>query len=275
MNYTDAEIKFCLCFGMQEETLRIQLHIESFFSKKGIEVEEFKDLMIRHRMKEYTNQLLACFYQYSESAILNKYEQIEIDEFEKICPELIKTLIFLFSNENGKNNSLTFSKSKKSFTTKDQDIIDVLINRLIEELGIYFPESKDFPKNGSDLDFVKLLQSYYDKFQIKPGAKSKNTLIADYGWHLAWLKKIDRFLNQNVISDFAKFPFNNEDYRFIHDCLAFFGMIEDKSKNSNNSTPEKYIRTLLKQIGTISDKGELESINSYKAQKENNINKGS
>jgi len=57
--------------------------------------------------------------------------------------------------------------------------------------------------------------------------------------------------------------------------LAFFGMIEDKSKNSNNSTPEKYIRTLLKQIGTISDKGELESINSYKAQKENNINKGS
>ena len=143
-----------------------------------------------------------------------------------------------------------------------------MINRLIEELGMYFPESKNFPEDGSDLEFFKLLQSYSELVgKNKLGAKSKNTFIADYGWHLAWLKRIDKFLNQNEILDFVKFPFKNEDYRFIHDCLSFFGMIEDKSKNSNNSTPEKYIRTLLKQTGTVVNSGEIEYINKYKANK--------
>jgi len=39
----------------------------------------------------------------------------------------------------------------------------------------------------------------------------------------------------------------NNDCRFIHDCLVFFKIIEDKSKTLTKSLPENYIRALLKQ----------------------------
>ena len=39
----------------------------------------------------------------------------------------------------------------------------------------------------------------------------------------------------------------NNDCRFLHDCLVFFNIIEDKSNTLTKSLPENYIRGLLKQ----------------------------
>ena len=62
-------------------------------------------------------------------------------------------------------------------------------------------------------------------------------------------RKIDKFLSSSSqIIDIDEIPLTNKDCLFIHDCLAFFGLIEDYSKNKlNTTTPEKYIRTLLRQ----------------------------
>lgn len=83
----------------------------------------------------------------------------------------------------------------------------------------------------------------------KVGAKPKNTRLLFVAANLSYLKRIDRFiLNTDGVKNINQLKLLNKDYRFIHDCLVFFGLCEDYSKNEiNTTTPEKYIYTTLNQ----------------------------
>lgn len=83
----------------------------------------------------------------------------------------------------------------------------------------------------------------------KVGAKPKNTRLLFVAANLSYLKRIDRFiLNTDGVKNINQLKLSNKDYRFIHDCLVFFGLCEDYSKNEiNSTTPEKYIYTTLNQ----------------------------
>lgn len=81
------------------------------------------------------------------------------------------------------------------------------------------------------------------------GARRKNIFLAIEIFQLSYLCRINRFLKQEKISDIEKFKLDNKDCRFIHDCLVVFKRLEDRSKDKTTvTTPEKYIRSVLKQF---------------------------
>lgn len=124
------------------------------------------------------------------------------------------------------------------------DIDNFICDEMIEQYA-----SEHYTKREIDLELLEqVLESITPRNKLKPGAKSKNTILAIECKQLSNLKRLDKFLNQNEITDFNEFPLKSVDCRFIHDCLAFFELIEDYSNKTNTTTtPEKYIRTLLRQ----------------------------
>lgn len=90
----------------------------------------------------------------------------------------------------------------------------------------------------------KLLNLKAD-IQSKPGAKAKNINTTNIVEFLLSFKRLEQFLLQDKVNDISLFPVSNKDCRLVHDYLVFFDLITDQRKNSNTTTPEAYIKSLI------------------------------
>ena len=184
---------------------------------------------------------------------------------KNIIESIINGLIEDFKKEDFDLNHLTIEEAIEEIKIKkDQD----WINQWIKEQSLIdsifpMPTEKDLvakkqqmTKDYSASHFIKreitleYLKTLYKKLIItKPaGAPTKNLYLVIEVKYLSYLKRINRFLDQDEIEDIEKCHIEDEDLRFIHECLVFFKRIDVKSsKELNTSTPEKYFRTILHQ----------------------------
>lgn len=315
--------KFCACFGYSKHDFeRRQKPEEPAYLEMGMNVAAFKKMLMKNDMEEYTNELLYYWYiqllnarrktitkiQTSSEVIKNRNEQ------EK---DLTEMLIFLLTDRDDTDTSITFQRSRNSLTKTNEVILKSIVDCLLDEYDknnfneeeLTFEEAEEEINNGCDKQWVKdymkeiikdnpslfdfdlddyLYADFFDEaFEIccddqmieiyaqehctkreitleylnyklnnikqktkkKVGAKPKNEQIAIIGCNLSYLKRIDRFIgNSENLKDINLIKLTNKDYRFIHDCLVFWGLCEDYSKNeTNTTTPEKYIYTILNQ----------------------------
>lgn len=116
----------------------------------------------------------------------------------------------------------------------------------------FLPEISNIESTTPDilnhyLHFLKTKLDVITKATSKRGAKSKNMLLSWLCENLAYLVRLNTYLNRPDIKYIDDISLTNKDCRLIHDILVFFNIIEDKSNTLTKSLPEKYIRTLLKQ----------------------------
>lgn len=322
-NIKDSTIKFCACFGYSAHDFdRRQKPDESVYIEQGMNVSDFKRMLIKNDMDEYTNELL--FYWYITLMNSRKVTNDNTKNFEELRKskkeyekELTETLIFLLSDESNSNMSITFQKSRNSITKNNNELIRSVIDALISdydknnfnEIELTFEEATDEIDNLYDKEWIKnymkeiieanpslfdfdlddykygdffdeafeicyddqMIELYanehYSKREVtleflqykikeitkyskkKVGAKPKNQQIAVIGTNLSYLIRINKFISNSVnIKEINSINLTNKDYRFIHDCLVFFNLIEDYSiKEYTTTTPEKYIYTTLNQ----------------------------
>lgn len=296
--------KFCACTTATDDQIKKwKLPEEAADIEKGIDLEAFRKLMYKHDMEEYTILLLPYIrnLQITKSTYdLNSQDHKDCVNHQK---DLTEVLIFLLDEKKGNSLSLTFHKSKESYTITNRNIIEPIIELIMKEYidhgfnsdmptdeelevlkgkdikdldqdlveGLIIHHKHYFGMDSEDyeIDYEHIKRDYLDSVLIerevdleslknmkekhfsckrKAGAKPKNRDIEKLANDLVTLKRVDIFLNQKDIVDIEEINLENKDYRFIHDCLSFFGLIKDYSMNvSNSTTPEKYIRTLLQQ----------------------------
>lgn len=118
-------------------------------------------------------------------------------------------------------------------------------DQMVENYALEHSTKRDITLEFLKSNFEVITKSY----KKKAGAKPKNNFLVNVATALSYLKRVDRFIqNKDNVRDINLIRLTNRDYRFIHDCLVFFELIEDYSlKELTTTTPEKYIRTTLNQ----------------------------
>lgn len=225
--------------------------LENFIRKKK---ELTEALILLLEIKEHGTQL--TLQTYSDPVNISNKDIIE---------NIIKVLIEDFMKNDFDLTALTTEETLEEIKSeKDKEWVDQWKKEQSESYSLDpMPTEKEgvAKKNQMIEDYaashsikreinVKYLKTLNEKLKIKKqaGAPTINLYLVFEIKHLSYLKRINRFLNQNKIEDIEEYPLNNDDCRFIHDCLKFFKIIEVKSiQTSNTTTPEKYIRVLLRQ----------------------------
>ena len=139
MNKVTPLIKFAESFGLNPCSLKAENITESYFIEKGINVDEFKRLMIKNDLDEYTFILL---YYIIEIYLAVKVDEainthIQSDNEREIARQyeidLTKTLLFLLEDKTTFNMTVTFNKSINNITIKNEKIIMDIANQLYIE----------------------------------------------------------------------------------------------------------------------------------------------
>jgi len=145
----------------------------------------------------------------------------------------------------------------QSFTLKDfdhlfeklgmSDIVGAknkMKQNLIEEYAYDHPEIVLLDKLGVDRILGKIKE-----VKSRRGRKQETEDIKFIAFILGTLVCLDRFLDDPKINRIEKIDIENKDCRFIHDVMAFFGMIVDRSKTPKNLLNlEKIIRKMLEDV---------------------------
>lgn len=279
----DAFKKMLIEYQMEEYT---DLFLSTIWSQKGFEeyAISIEEQMVRdnEHLKSLTETLHFILSKDNGKDIsLTFYKsrnKIKVSNTD-VIDTIIKSLIYDFEKNQFNLTSLTNEEAEEEM---DKGWIDQWINEQSDSSSINY----DFADHNDTIANVKMIKAYadshyksrdvtleflsanYKKFtkQKSAGAKAKNTFVALTCRHLSYLKRIDEFLKQDEIKDIEEFSFRNNDYKFIHDCMVSFRIIEDKTNNAiNTTTPEIYIRTILHQTS-------LHSHNSLVNKPRENIN---
>ncbi|MEI6754353.1 MAG: hypothetical protein WCK78_14450 [Paludibacter sp.] len=187
-----------------------------------------------------------------------------------LTSKIIEGLKRDYENFNLNEENLTFEEAEEEIKNLcDPKWIENYINQLLsdEENNVYYGRIKSYEdiegfvdenmineyaydhetKREITVDYVKSL--YGESKKRKPGAKPKNDTIASIAERLSYLIRLKSFLNQNEYTDISKYPLSNKDCRLIHDYLVFFNLIPNqKQKQNTTTTPENYIKALIKNF---------------------------
>jgi len=176
-----------------------------------------------------------------------------------ISKSIIDCLIHEFKCNGYNKVNLTYDEAKLMMATNSEWAKGLFCENNFgsdEEPNIVeveFTEAIDDFANSTTKEVEVELDFLTTKFEIltqngkKKGAKIKKSRIASLCEDLSFLKRIDRYLLKDEIEYLENVKLTNNDCRFLHDCLVFFNIIEDKSNTLTKSLPENYIRGLLKQ----------------------------
>lgn len=99
----------------------------------------------------------------------------------------------------------------------------------------------------------------------KAESLEKNANIWRFGEKVSYIIAFDKFRSQKKCSSIEEFKITDKDRKTIHDCLAFFDLIEDKSQikiqnSTATTTPQKYVYQRLDYYRkNIKDKFENEN----------------
>ncbi len=181
---------------------------------------------------------------------------------QDIVNSFINSLIQEFKKNNYHKINLTYDEAKAMMLAnekwakavfKEECFFDELKNE-IKVVKVEFEESiMDFAYSivkemEIDQEFLKnKLQDLSLNLTKKKGAKIKKNRVATLCEDLSYLKRIDSYLNRTDFEYIDDLKLTNKDYRFIHDCVVFFGVIPDKTGTLTKSLPENYIRSLITQ----------------------------
>lgn len=123
--------------------------------------------------------------------------------------------------------------------------------RTIQELDEYiiFFRGKDIDSDFLKIKLKALKANPRDSSKKKSGAPPKNDLMADIAEKISYIIGFQDFLSQDKHTAIKEMPIKNVECRVIHDCLNFFGMIENKKDTTfyttSNTAYSNYIRTTI------------------------------
>lgn len=282
----DTLTKFCACFGIEKSFLLNRMKDEAFFSSKlGEKYEAWKKFMYKNDLEEYLNMLISLVY-YEHIPKEVRELQEKHSEFLQEQVELYKTVVFMNTEEP---LEITIQNKNESLRVSNKRVISLLIEGLGTMIGAYQPTFDELEKSYESIeemlteDQKKEIWDYINKFLVYPpeecendpyftetrkGAKKKNEIAFIIGKQLSFLVRLERFLTNNEgITDIEGIPLKNKDCMFIHDCLVAFREIESQTNREfTTTTPEKYIRTLLKQTVPYKVNIPTDAINQLKAE---------
>lgn len=116
---------------------------------------------------------------------------------------------------------------------------EVIINQMIQD----YAESHVMEREVTSQFIEKLIDERFSSNK-KSGPPEKNKDLKIIVRSLSYLKRIDRYLNNEKVTDIEQIKLESDDCKFAFDCIDFFNL-NDKE---NKSPKPKYIRTLLGQI---------------------------
>lgn len=260
-----SKVKFCACFYLDISFFNIllteEMEKDSIFKRDALD-----KMMINHGMEEYTDLL----YHYFVVTDL-KFLKVVIEEtdanFENYLTskkELNQLFQFLLKPARHAISSLNLFHARDKYTVKNNSNIEGMIECFkqyyIKKRDVRFEkvieEEKDdvtLENVNSALSAIEDALTKYNKGSNNRGRKFENYIPTQIGLYLSFLKRIDSFVtNNNDIDDIKDIKLTNRDYRFVHDCLVYCKLIEDKSNNQNTTTtPEKYTRNLLTTLRLV------------------------
>lgn len=100
--------------------------------------------------------------------------------------------------------------------------------------------------NSESIKQIRLeLKEEEETLKNKVGSPEQNRAITLVAFAIADLSRIDKFISTPVIQDINKIIVSNQNGRFLHDIMACFGIIEDKSKIYPKSKTYRFTKKLL------------------------------
>ena len=264
----DSLTKFCACFGIEKSFLMNRMKDEAFLiSKLGERFEAWKKFMYKNDLEEYIFMLISLLY---HEHIPKEVEEIQTEYVDLLDSYtiLLETLNFMISDDIVE---IVIQKKSSCLKVNDKFVVEAIIEGIYNQSEFIKPDidsiRNSFDKIYNDIateDQRKEIWDYINEYLVYPaeecendpyftetrrGAKKKNEIAFIIGKQLSFLVRLERFLtNKEGITDIENIPLKNKDCIFIHDCLVAFREIESQTNREfTTTTPEKYIRTLLKQ----------------------------
>lgn len=248
------------------------------FIVEGFNNERFQDLMVMHRMKEYSDVILNYFklYPVYYRAYLDyvaKWDVLfaDVDNEHKYKKDITETLYFFLTQKNLDDISITFQSSVDKMKISNKRITESIFIRLKDDFKLN-EFDHEIPKEFEALEAEKpreitqeFLKELIDDGFLEEksiGAPEKTEYLKFQVVALANLRIINKFLKSKTeINDIEQIKINATDKRFIHDILVFFELINDRrEKRSNTTTPENFIHETLKRAWDIKNSGEYKKI---------------
>ena len=131
------------------------------------------------------------------------------------------------------------------------NILDVKSNikeNLISEFAFEHPEEVHLDIKGLDRIIKRIREE-----KSRPGRKQEIGNLKYLAFTLSCLIRVDRYLEDHSVKTIIQIPVTNADCRFIHDVMAFFGLINDYSKHSKTlRILEPRIKKMLKDLNDVS-----------------------
>lgn len=174
----------------------------------------------------------------------------------------------IYSNEEA-DNELRKQKNKKWFTDRMKEYefqslenIDFVFED-IEDNQIFYPKPYYEQLTGKELK-IEIINSFrktnpkvcelslkniehlkheiQNRLKRKKGPPKKNLHIAILAFELEDILKIEKLMKNNENSEIDNIALNSNDYRFIYDCLDFWGFLPS---DEIQSPKQNYIRTSI------------------------------
>jgi hypothetical protein len=149
-------------------------------------------------------------------------------------------MYFLLAHGNQPTLSIRLTKSVDSFSINN--------DRLIYDLENFFKSKCQNYFKGQQMTLEIIaneIRQIDNELKKKTGAPTKNHNITILAQALEDLLKIEKYLLTKDADDIDRIKLKSNNYRFIYECLDFWGFIPEKEANS--STPEKYMLTTINQ----------------------------
>jgi hypothetical protein len=251
--------KFQICSEIDQSTLENWvISAESVPNKLKVNILEFKKILIKYDMEEYTS-LLICYLKEKKVDILFKQQfqpkfsnmlQFE-DESIEYTKELAEMLHFLLDNKSGSITAIKINKQRDVKEITNKKIITSIIKAIQQKIN------RDFRKDSGHIDFLTFEE-----------AKEEIKLQKEPEWVTEWNKKhiyVDGagkriYVDENMdtveyldpatresVSGEAILNLMIEDYAFDHETerevtLDYLEKVKtrDPKQKGKRGAPEKY-----------------------------------
>jgi hypothetical protein len=121
---------------------------------------------------------------------------------------------------------------------------DSLLSNLIDEYAYDHRYSVSL-----DIEEIDRILKRLKAKKSKRGPKESTANLKYLAFTLSIFKRLDTFLEKPEIETMKQIEIVNEDLRFVHDVMAFFNLIVDRSKNLKTKQGlEPYIRKMIESL---------------------------
>lgn len=233
----ELELTESLYFLLSEQSKGISLNFKSQITTSKF--NSSSDFMV----SAIINALIAEYAKKNYNEVNLNYEEAEWELLSLIDLDWIRKYIVRFEGVTQAeiDEDIYFFDSYEAYINI-RDIEEYIDSDMINEYA-----DDHYKKADVTLEFITdRYKELKAKHKPKVGAKAKNDNIASLSERISYLIRLKRFLEQSEHDDISKFPISNKDCRLIHEYLVFWRLLESKSTSNNTTTPDNYIKALIK-----------------------------